>query len=100
PDAEPSPVPALNRGVAASKGNAVALMIDGAHVVTPGVLRYGMMGLRTYAPAIVATQQWFVGPGQQSDAMADGYDQETEDRLFEEIRWPTDGYRLFDIGHF
>jgi cephalosporin hydroxylase len=100
PDATHSPVPALNRGVAAAKGNAIALMIDGAHIVTPGVLRYGMLGLRTYAPAIVATQQWFVGPGQQGDVMVDGYDQAYEDRLFEEIHWPRDGYRLFDIGHF
>ena len=75
-------------------------MIDGAHVLTPGVLHFGMAGLATYAPAIVATQQWYVGPGQQGDAMDGGYDQELEDRLFDAIGWPTDGYRLFEIGHF
>ena len=32
--------------------------------------------------------------------MDDGYDQAYEDRLFEQIDWPTDGYRLFEIGHF
>ena len=32
--------------------------------------------------------------------MDDGYDQEYEDRLFEAIRWPSAGYRLFEIGHF
>ena len=32
--------------------------------------------------------------------MAGGYDQELEDLLFAEIDWPTDGYRLFEIGHF
>ena len=99
-EAEPSPVRALNRGIAASTGEHVALMIDGAHVLTPGVLRYGMLGLRTYGPAIVGAQQWYVGPGQQGDAMDDGYDQPFEDRLFQEIGWPSDGYRLFDIGHF
>ena len=52
--------------------SALALMIDGAHVLTPGVLRYGMAGPATYEPAIVATQQWYVGPGQQPDAMLDG----------------------------
>jgi cephalosporin hydroxylase len=46
------------------------------------------------------TQQWYVGPGQQPDAMQAGYDVEYEDRLFKEIEWPMDGYRLFDIGHF
>jgi cephalosporin hydroxylase len=99
-DATPSPADALNRGVAVAKGEAFAFMIDGAHVLTPGVLRFGMAGLETYAPAVVATQQWYVGPGQQGDAMLTGYDQAYEDRLFEEIDWPTDGYRLFDIGHF
>jgi cephalosporin hydroxylase len=98
--ATPSPVPALNEGIRRGRGRAYALMIDGAHVLTPGVLRFGMAGLATYAPAIVATQQWYVGPGQQGDAMQSGYDQAYEDRLFQRIRWPTAGYRLFEIGHF
>ena len=100
PDAPPSPVAALNAGIAAGRGRAFALMIDGAHVLTPGVLHFGMAGLETYAPAIVATQQWYTGPGQQGDAMDDGYDQAYEDRLFEQISWPQAGYRLFEIGHF
>lgn len=98
--AAPSPVGALNRGIREGRGNAFALMIDGAHVLTPGVLRYGLAGLSTYDPAIVATQQWYVGPGQQGDAMDNGYDQAYEDRLFDLIAWPTAGYRLFEIGHF
>jgi cephalosporin hydroxylase len=99
-DATPSPAAALNRGIAVSRGRSLALMIDGAHVLTPGVLRFGLQGLRTYDRAIVATQQWYVGPGQQGEAMGDGYDQSYEDRLFERIKWPSNGYRLFEIGHF
>jgi cephalosporin hydroxylase/predicted O-methyltransferase YrrM len=99
-EASPSPVGALNRGIAASRGRNVALMIDGAHVLTPGVLRFGLQGLATYAPAIVATQQWYVGPGQQGEAMESGYDRTYEDRLFRRIQWPNNGYRLFEIGHF
>jgi cephalosporin hydroxylase len=98
--AMPSPVFALNEGIRAGRGRAFALMIDGAHVVTPGVIRFGLTGLETYSPAIVATQQWYIGPGQQGDAMDNGYDQEYEDRLFDAIRWPAAGYRLFEIGHF
>ena len=85
-DAHPSPVMALNRGIRAGAGRTFALMIDGAHVLTPGVLRFGLAGLATYAPAIVATQQWYVGPGQQGDAIDNGYDQAYEDRLFERIQ--------------
>ena len=40
-----------------------------------------MTALETYAPAIVATQQWYVGPGQQGDSLHAGYDQDAEDRL-------------------
>jgi cephalosporin hydroxylase len=99
-DATPTPADALNRGLGIAAGTTLAFMIDGAHVLTPSVLRYGMAGLSTYAPAIVVTQQWYVGPGQQPDAMNAGYDQAYEDELFREIEWPFDGYRLFDIGHF
>ena len=99
-DAPPSPTTALNLGIARSRGDVVAMMIDGAHVLTPGVLRHAMAATRTYAPAVVAVQQWYTGPGQQGDAQQAGYDQAVEDRLFAGIRWPTDGYRLFEIGHF
>jgi cephalosporin hydroxylase/GT2 family glycosyltransferase len=99
-DAAASPVAAMNRGLAESRGRAVALMVDGAHVLTPGVLQHGLAGLEVYEPAIVATQAWYVGPGQQGDVMQGGYDQVVEDALFEQIGWPTDGYRLFEIGHF
>lgn len=99
-DAPPSPTVALNRGIAESCGHVVAVMIDGAHVLTPGVFRHALAAMRTYEPAVVAIQQWYVGPGQQGDAQQAGYDQEVEDDLFRTIRWPTDGYRLFEIGHF
>ena len=99
-DADPSPSSALNRGIALSRGRRLALMIDGAHVLTPGVLRQAMVGLDAYAPAVVAVQPWYVGPGQQGEAMRDGYDQDLEDHLFDNIGWPGDGYRLFEIGHF
>jgi cephalosporin hydroxylase len=99
-EATPSPTPALNRAISIGRGRAFALMVDGAHVLSPGVLRYGMAGLRTYAPAVVATQQWYIGPGQQPDVVPAGYDQTYEDELFRRIEWPSDGYGLFRIGHF
>jgi cephalosporin hydroxylase len=95
-----SPVPALNEGLRQSTGQHIAFMIDGAHMLSPGVLRHGLTGLRSYSPAIVATQQWYIGPGQQPDVVAEGYDQSVEDLLFHNIEWPSDGYRLFEISHF
>jgi cephalosporin hydroxylase len=98
--ASPSPAGAINRGIAASTARNLALMIDGAHLLTPGVLHYGMFGLATYAPAVVIAKHWYLGPGQQPVTVAGGYDDELEDQLFAEIGWPADGYRLFEIGHF
>jgi cephalosporin hydroxylase len=99
-EATPSPASALNRGLELARGRAVGIMIDGAHVLTPGTLHFGMLGLQTYMPAVVATQQWYVGPGEQHETVLKGYDEGYEDRLFEQIEWPVDGYRLFEIGHF
>ena len=99
-ESTPSPARAVNRGIAAAGGDAVAVMIDGAHMLTPGVLRLGMLGLSTYAPAVVTARQWYLGPGQQPQVVAEGYDREQEDRLLDEIGWPADGYQLFEIGHF
>jgi cephalosporin hydroxylase len=99
-EASPSPAGAINRGIAASTARNLALMIDGAHLLTPGVLHYGMFGLDTYAPAVVVAKHWYLGPGQQPVTVAGGYDEELEDQLFAEIDWPSDGYRLFEIGHF
>jgi cephalosporin hydroxylase/glycosyltransferase involved in cell wall biosynthesis len=99
-DATPSPTVALNRGIAEARGRVLALMIDGAHVVSPRVLKLGMTGLEAYPPAVVAAQQWYVGPGQQPDLVGAGYDQVQENGLFDAIDWPTDGYRLFEISHF
>jgi cephalosporin hydroxylase len=98
--AQPSPTNALNRAIAVARGKSLALMIDGAHVLTPGVLKFGVAGLRCYEPAVVATQHWYVGPGQQPVVVDQGYDEQREDALFSEIEWPADGYRLFQIGHF
>jgi len=100
PDAPASPIFALNAGIAAANGHNIGVMIDGAHVLTPGVLHWGLEGLAQHEPAIVTTQQWYVGPGQQPEVMAHGYDQGYEDELFEKIQWPQNGYRLFEIGHF
>jgi len=99
-ESSPSPAHALNRGLEFARGRAVAVMIDGAHVLTPGALHFGMLGLNTYSPAVVSIQQWYVGPGEQNEAVSKGYEEGYEDRLFEQIEWPTDGYKLFDIGHF
>ncbi|HEY5972153.1 MAG TPA: CmcI family methyltransferase [Pseudoxanthomonas sp.] len=92
-----SPCAAINEAVRQARGAYVAIMIDGAHVLTPGVFREAMAALAVDPQAIVAIRHWFVG-GDQRWLSEVGYTREQEDKLFARIHWPSDGYQLFHIG--
>ena len=63
------------------------------------MLRFGWRASPPTRPPSSSPNSGTWGPDSRATP-ADGYDQDYEDRLFDEIEWPTDGYRLFDIGHF
>jgi glycosyltransferase involved in cell wall biosynthesis len=94
----PSPAQALNRGLVEARGDVIGVMIDGVRVATPGLLHFARHGARLYDKAVVATLGWYLGPDFQWRAMESGYDRAQEDALLASIDWPTDGYRLFEIG--
>jgi len=96
--APPSPARAVNCGLAEARGEIVGVMIDGARIVTPGLLHFARHGAGLYDRAIVATLGWYLGHDLQSWAMRAGYDQMIEDDLLASIEWPADGYRLFEIA--
>ena len=97
-DASPSPAPAINRGVNEARGDIIGVMIDGARMVTPGLLHFARHGVALYDRAVVASIGWFLGFDDQRWAQETGYDKNREDALLESIDWPADGYRLFEIG--
>lgn len=97
-DASPSPAQAINRGLAEARGEVVGVMIDGARIATPGLLHFARHGAKLYDRAVVATLGWYLGYDLQSWAVTAGYDQLREDALLDSIDWPSDGYRLFEIG--
>lgn len=92
-----SPCAALNEAALQARGDYLALMIDGAHLLTPGVFHEARRAWQEHPGAVVALRHWFVGGDQRWLTMT-GYTREQEDRLFERIRWPADGYELFRIG--
>jgi glycosyltransferase involved in cell wall biosynthesis len=96
--APPSPAYAINRGLAAARGKIVGVMIDGARIVTPGLLHFARQGVHLYRRAVVATLAWHLGPDIQERSATNGYDKQREDTLLQSIAWPSDGYRLFDIS--
>ena len=94
----PSPVRAVNRGLAEARGQIIGVMIDGARMVTPGLLHFARHGARLYDRAVVAALTWHLGFDMQGWAIEAGYNKDREDRLLAAIEWPTDGYRLFEIA--
>ena len=96
--APPSPARAVNRGLAAANGEVIGVMIDGARIVTPGLLHFSRHGARLFDNAVVAALGWYLGYDFQRWSMRYGYDQAREDALLAGIGWPADGYRLFEIA--
>lgn len=92
-----SPCAAMNAAAAQAHGDHIAVMIDGAHVLTPGTLAEAMRHLRAATPSVVALRQWFVG-GDQRWLSQVGYTRDQEDILFDSINWPADGYELYRVG--
>ena len=97
-DAHPSPAQAVNLAAVQARGDLLCLMIDGAHLLTPGVFKMAMAADLALPEAVVALRYFFLGPDEQNHSMADGYNQDTEDQMLATINWPMDGYRLFEIG--
>jgi hypothetical protein len=95
-----SPARAINHGLAQARGKIVGVMVDGARILTPGVLHYARHGIALSRRAVVATLGWYLGRDLQRWSMEAGYDQGREDAMLASIAWPQDGYRLFEIGAF
>jgi len=93
-----SPAKAVNRAVASTSGRTVGVVLDGARMVSPGVLALARSALDVDRSALVTTLAWHLGPEHQTISQQSGYCAEVEDGLLESIGWPEDGYRLFEIA--
>ncbi len=93
-----SPAQAINDAVAASEGRLICLMIDGAHLLTPGVIDLALATDRAFKNPVTGVRYFFLGPDEQNISITQGYCQQREDELLQEIDWPNDGYGLFNIG--
>lgn len=93
-----SPAPAINFGLSQCRSSHICLMIDGARMVTPGVIRNALDAITIDQNAMVIVPGYNLGTHEQHQATAYGYDESAEIALLESINWPRDGYRLFDIA--
>jgi cephalosporin hydroxylase len=87
----------MNAAARTARGHHLALMIDGAHMLTPGVLREAAEAIAEAPGAVIGLRQWFIG-GDQRFLAHNGWTQAQEDLLFDRIAWPSEGYDLFRIA--
>lgn len=95
-----SPVPAINFGLNQTIGKFIGVCIDGARLVSPGLIAQARDALSLYERGVVGTRGRYIGVKFQRDAMNDGYNAAQEDALLIQSAWKEDGYRLFDISVF
>lgn len=93
-----SPAPALNEAFRRSRGDVVGIMVDGARMVTPGLLRNVVDAFRMDPHALVTAPGYHLGHDDQQFHAHSGYDEAVEQQLLRNIGWPAEGYRLFEIA--
>jgi hypothetical protein len=99
-ESAPTPVHAISYGVDKARGENICLMIDGARLLTPGVIKNIIMGHRISDASVVTVPGYHLGKELQQEAVDSGYGVEQERALMAGISWPEDGYRLFQIACF
>ena len=94
----PSPCAAVNWAVRRAAADHVAVLVDGARILSPGVLNLFAASIRGFDCPFTYTLGFHLGDELQNLSVAKGYDQAVEDALLEEANWEDDGYRLFDVA--
>jgi hypothetical protein len=97
-ESQPTPVFAINYGASKARGTHICVMIDGARMVTPGMVSYMLAAAKLEENAVIASPGYHLGPKLQQLSILEGYNQEREAKLLEDIQWPHDGYRLFEVA--
>ena len=98
PPGDVSPCRAVNAGVANARASHVCVMVDGARMLSPGVIAGMLQQIRISPNFFVFTLGWHLGSKPQNVSITQGYSQKSEDKLLRQVRWQEDGYRLFDIS--
>lgn len=99
-ESRPTPVYAINFGVEKARAPHICLMIDGARLVTPRLIRYTLDLLKLSSSVIVATPGYHLGLQDQKFNVEANHNEAAEMALLKKIEWPLCGYRLFDIACF
>jgi len=94
----PSPCAALNYGVQSAQGELITLCIDGARILSPGILHYTTLASRIHKNPFIYTLGMHIGHKPQNYLAEENYSQTDEDKLIASVDWERDGYLLFNIS--
>ena len=98
PPGSPSPAGALNRAALAATAPWLVCIIDGARMLSPGLLGTALAALEVAREPFVYTIGLHLGPEVQNELVERGWTAADEDRLLESVDWATNGYKLFEIS--
>jgi hypothetical protein len=93
-----SPVAAVNAGLEAARSDLIGVFIDGARMLSPGLVARSFAAAMMSPSPIVASLAFHLGDALQMVSSQSGYDQQVEDRLLASIDWHANGYELFAIS--
>lgn len=97
-DALSSPCAAINRAVRQCRGEYIAVVIDGARILSPGILGLMKRCFSCYRDCFGYTLAMHLGPEIQNLSVDKGYNAAVEDELLASVDWRLDGRRLFEIS--
>jgi hypothetical protein len=96
---EPTPGPIVNAVAAKIEEEYIAVMIDGARMVTPGILQWTRRALEMEPDPFVYTVGMHLGQSVQTIGMKyEGYNQDKEDAMLAESEWSSKGYVLWQLS--
>lgn len=93
-----SPAAAINEGLSLCQGNIIGLMIDGARMLSPGVLQQVIRANQISQHPMVVVPSYDLGEDLQQNSHLTGHNEHLESELLHRIDWRSNGYNLFDIA--
>lgn len=94
----PSPCTAINLMAREPRGDPVTCCIDGARILSPGILRQTLFATRRYSHPFVYCLSMHLGPQCQNESIMDGCDQATEDALLATIDSAVNCHAFFSVS--
>lgn len=96
-DGKPSPVFGLNQAIGEASFSNIALMIDGAHLLSPGIFENSKAIFQMIPRPVINIPQYTLGDVSQNlRTSADAW--EREEKQLGKMNWPARGYSLFEYA--